>query len=569
MPPQEPAASGVEKERKDQLASPRDTFRTFLGAFKEDGNLGDAVACLEPSAADKVNLDQAAYDVKELLDTIAYVRYEHLPDDPDYGLSYSLSEYLRAAGVTATAEQQRDAERIVLVRGDDDLWRFSEPTVTSAFDLLKEARRRAPVEGVIDRGQKPLSIVLRDLFPANLHTKYFLLRNDQWICLLVLIFLGFLADQLVRFLLHHLTKMWFRFVVGDADYRVDRRLWRPLGLLTQALLWYGGTRLLGLPDFAQTLLLYGVQLFAVIAAVWTSFLLIDLAAVYLASKARGTKTRFDDLLIPLTSKSLKVFAVCVGVISCAQAFNLPIAGLIGGLGIGGAAIAFASKDAIANLFGSVTVLTDRPFEIGDWIKTDGIEGTVETVGFRSTRVRTFYNSLITLPNSRLTTAIVDNMGRRRYRRITATLAVQYDTAPQQIDAFCEGVRELIRRHPYTRKDYYHVYLNGFSDSSLDIMLYCFVECPDWSVELREKHRLFVDIIKLAEELEVSFAFPTRTLHLYQEQHGEDGKDRDWADAESVGQRLAAGIAGPLLGPTERPAGVEFRGPTAVPGIDEK
>jgi MscS family membrane protein len=309
--------------------------------------------------------------------------------------------------------------------------------------------------------------------------------------------------------------------------------------------------------------LYGLKVFTIVAAIWTAFLLIDVVSAFLAKKAMGTDTKFDDLLIPLISKSLKVFVVCVGAITCAQTFNMPIAGLLGGLGIGGAAIAFASKDAIANLFGSVTVLTDRPFEIGDWIKTEGIEGTVESVGFRSSRVRTFYNSLVTLPNSRLTTAIVDNMGRRTYRRITATLGVQYDTTPQQIDAFCEGIRELIRRHPYTRKDYYHVYLNGFSDSSLDIMLYCFVLCPDWSVELREKHRLFVDIMKLAEGLGVSFAFPTRTLHLYQEQHGSADVAADLSQPDQAGRRLAATVAGPLLSAEERPGGVEFRGPTPV------
>lgn len=402
------------------------------------------------------------------------------------------------------------------------------------------------------------------LFPEGLRKqKHLGLYLYQWICLLALIFLGFVADRLVRWLLHSLTKTWFKVVGDERVETADWKLWKPLGLLTQALVWYCGTELLGLPEVVQTVLLYGLKVFTIVAAIWTAFLVIDIISAFLAKKALGTDTKFDDLLIPLVSKSLKVFAVCIGLITCAQTFNLPIAGLLGGLGIGGAAIAFASKDAISNLFGSVTVLTDRPFEIGDWIKTEGVEGTVESVGFRSSRVRTFYNSLVTLPNSRLTTAIVDNMGRRTYRRITATLGVQYDTTPEQIDAFCEGVRELIRRHPYTRKGYYHVYLNGFSDSSLDIMLYCFVECPDWSVELREKHRLFVDIIKLAEGLGVSFAFPTNTLHLYQEQHASADAAADLSQPDQAGQRMAATLAGPLLPADERPGGVEFRGPTPV------
>ena len=342
-----------------------------------------------------------------------------------------------------------------------------------------------------------------------------------------------------------------------------RKVWRPVGLLAQALVWYVGTTKIGLPDFALMILLVALKLFAVVAAIWTAFLLINLLAGYMLKQAAKTATKFDDLLIPLISRTLKTLSVCIGILMCAEAFNLPMTGLIGGLGLGGMALALASKDAVANLFGSVTVLVDRPFEVGDWIITGGVEGTVESVGFRSTRIRTFYNSQITLPNSLLTTATVDNMGRRRYRRIKTMLSLQYDTRPEQIDAFCEGIRELIRRHPYTRKDYYHVYFNAFSGSSLDILLYCFVECPDWSVELREKHRLYVDIVRLAETLGVSFAFPTRTLHMFNESTRE--APPEITDAETAGRQSAARIAGPLLSADERPGAVLFEGST---GIDD-
>ena len=93
------------------------------------------------------------------------------------------------------------------------------------------------------------------------------------------------------------------------------------------------------------------------------------------------------------------------------------------------------------------------------------------------------------------------------------LGLTYDTPPEKIEAFCEGLRELIRNHPHTRKDYYHVYLNQFNGSSLDILLYCFIDCSDWAIELRERQRLFLDIIRLAAKLEVQFAYPTQTLHM--------------------------------------------------------
>ena len=194
------------------------------------------------------------------------------------------------------------------------------------------------------------------------------------------------------------------------------------------------------------------------------------------------------------------------------------------------ALALAAQDTVSNFFGSLMVILDRPFQVGDWIKTGDVEGTVEEVGFRSTRIRTFYNSLITLPNANLIKASVDNLGDRTYRRWSTRLGIAYDTPPEKIDAFCEGIRELVRKHPYTRKDYYHVYFNEFGSDSLQILVYVFFFTPDWATELRERHRLGVDIVRLAAELEIEFAFPTQTLYLRRE---------EWAHPPSAGERYPA------------------------------
>jgi MscS family membrane protein len=113
-------------------------------------------------------------------------------------------------------------------------------------------------------------------------------------------------------------------------------------------------------------------------------------------------------------------------------------------------------------------------------------------------------------------ANVDNYGRRRFRRFKTHLGVAYDTNPDTIEAFCEGIRELVRLHPYTRKDYYQVWLHQFSPASLDILLYIFHDTPDWQTELRERHRLMLDILRLAHKLGVEIAFPTQTIHLRQD-----------------------------------------------------
>jgi MscS family membrane protein len=232
------------------------------------------------------------------------------------------------------------------------------------------------------------------------------------------------------------------------------------------------------------------------------------------------------------------------------------------LGLGGLAFALAAKDLLGNFFGSLTVLLDRPFQIGDWVVIDDVEGSVEEVGFRTTKVRTFYNSLITLPNSVLTNTKIDNMGARRFRRMNTMLGLTYDTSPEKIDAFCEGVRALIQLHPYMRKDYYQVYFNQYSAASLDILIYVFWETPDWNMELRERHRFLLDILRLAKQLDVEFAYPTQTLYLKQ---GEESVFSESAfspmmteaDAFAQGQKEARSIVEATTGLDAKPGRVQF------------
>jgi len=174
-------------------------------------------------------------------------------------------------------------------------------------------------------------------------------------------------------------------------------------------------------------------------------------------------------------------------------------------------------------------------------------------------VCTFHNSVITIPNSKMVNTQVDNYGVRQYRRAKIMLSITYSTPPEKIDAFCEGIRELIRLHPYTRKDYYHVYFNKFGASSLDILLYLFFEVPDWSTELRERHRLFVDILRLADRIGVEFAFPTQTLWLERTGKAAPPAERVTVappkeDPEKIGIEEAAKMFENVYGPAPTPLG---------------
>ena len=147
----------------------------------------------------------------------------------------------------------------------------------------------------------------------------------------------------------------------------------------------------------------------------------------------------DGQLVPLVKKALRVSVVVMGLLVMFQKLGVEVVSVLAVLGLGGLAFALAAKDTCANLFGSVIILLDRPFHIGDQVIIGKTEGSVKSIGFRSARIRTFYNSVISVPNSVLANANIDNMGRREYRRIKAFLGATYDTPPAKIEAFIDGI----------------------------------------------------------------------------------------------------------------------------------
>ncbi|WP_456373750.1 mechanosensitive ion channel family protein, partial [Thiolapillus sp.] len=425
-------------------------------------------------------------------------------------------------------------------RQDDGRWLFDRETIAALPAILEEvAERKTMVRGLENDQWLPLHIRIGRQLPNWLRDRTLILQNWQWLGLLLIIVLGVIVDRVTQYLARLAMGRWLhRFPSVKGRIRDAEQRLRPLGLALMAFIWWLGILLLGLPETVLLILLVAVKLLASIAAVWTAWRLVDVVSALLAEKAAATDNRVDDVLVPMVRRSLKIFIAVVGVVFVADNLNIDITGLLAGLGLGGLAFALAAKDLVQNFFGSITVLMDRTFTVGDWIIVDDIEGSVEEMGFRSTRIRTFYNSLVTVPNSRFITADVDNMGARRYRRYKQKFGLTYDTPPEKIEAFCEGLREIVRQHPYMRKDYFQIWFNDLGASALEVLVYVFWETPDWTAELRERQRFLLDALRLAEALEVEFAFPTQTIHLQQEQPGAPQKAAtDLEQAREIARRI--------------------------------
>ena len=545
----------IVEEVPQSLSNPRETMKTFVNAMEavnadDKKQITDAISTLD------------LRDINELIRTSKGKEFAHT-------LS-SVIERSKKVVFSSIATNPKDGRyvfgrysqgQVEIILQSDGRWLFSRQTISALPAILEGLLSEPAKQGTKDpQVSLPFYIKVRSLLPEVLKQE-FLLEYWQWIGILIFIIIGSIADKLLAWFLARNVARWQR---KHTDYKnLDNTVLRPLGLMAMAIIWWFGLGLLGLPDTALIILSVAVKVLVSLSAIWSAFRLVDVFNALLMKKAQATDNKFDDLLVPMITKSLKVFIIVIGIIFSADNLNVDVTSLLAGLGLGGLAFALAAKDLLGNFFGSLTVLLDRPFHIGDWVIIGDVEGSVEQVGFRSTRIRTFYNSLITLPNALLTTTKIDNMGARRYRRMKTMLGLTYDTPPEKIDAFCEGIRSLIQLHPYMRKDYYQVYFNQYSAASLDILVYVFWETPDWNTELRERHRFLLDVLRLAKQLDVEFAYPTQTLYLKQDAEPVLNSGQAFqatmteSDAFAMGRKEATAIVDGTLGQGVKPEPVRF------------
>lgn len=214
------------------------------------------------------------------------------------------------------------------------------------------------------------------------------------------------------------------------------------------------------------------------------------------------------------TKTAKLFIVILGFVSILQIWGINVSAFLASLGLGGLAFALAAKDTAANLFGGLTILADKALKIGDWIKVDGVEGVVEDIGLRTTKIRTFEKSLITLPNQILATNPIENFSRRNMRRIKCRIGLIYATPANSIEKIVNGIRNMLQNHEgIDQKATTLVQFDEFADSSLSIFVYTFTNTSNWEKYLKIREDINIKIIRIVHENGSDFAFPTQTIFI--------------------------------------------------------
>lgn len=228
--------------------------------------------------------------------------------------------------------------------------------------------------------------------------------------------------------------------------------------------------------------------------------------------AARSPSKLDDLIAPVIGRLMRIMTYALMLMLILQEVGVNVAGLIAGLGVGGLAVALAAQDTLANWFGAVMIYTDRPFEVGNWIKTSQLEGVVEEIGMRSTRIRTFAQTVVSIPNRQLANEVIENFSRMPKRRISFKLGVTYDTTPAMLEEAIERIRDILREHPEVDQSFWLVKFTEFGASSLDIFLYYFTNTTDWERYLSVKQEINLNIMQRLNGIGVQFAFPSVSVY---------------------------------------------------------
>lgn len=266
------------------------------------------------------------------------------------------------------------------------------------------------------------------------------------------------------------------------------------------------------------------EVLAAIAGAYALYRLVDVVEYYLNRLVSKTETKLDDMLVPVVRKAMRITIAIVAGLFIAQSVvgREQMTSLILGAGVGGIAIALAAKDTIANFFGSVTIFTDRPFHINERIKIAGHYGTVEEVGFRSTRIRTTQGHLVVIPNNTIANSNIENVSRRPFIRRTSNLTITYDSGCAKTQKALEIIKQVLADTPEVNTDpelVPRVYFSDFNDWSLNIYMSYWVKPADFWLSHEVNERVNLAIMKLFEAENIEFAFPTQTLHVKKDDNG--------------------------------------------------
>ncbi len=502
----EPTGDPISDEARG-LSSPRQSMETFLVAM----NQGDLAAATRVLSLDHINPvvrpvrgPELASRLYAILNRTEFIQLDAIPNSSSGG------DWIFASFTTDAGASIGD---IRLSRSTEGAWKFPMRTVDQIDSIWLQVRALPVLAGLEDTASRKSELAewIRGRFPKAWSARIIGMEAWQATSLAVLLGLGWLIGLAAKLTVRWVLRRRFRRLQSQFDDKELKNLTRGIGVVCGLALLLTVLPALTLPTTTYAVLAFAVQialavmLTVLVWSAWTGLINIFADAI------NADKSRARSLFVPLFHSIGRAVIVGAVLVYIGVRLGLNVAGVIAGLGIGGAILALAAKDSIENFFGSLTILFEAPFGIGDWIKIDGQEGTVEEISLRSTRIRTFSDSLLVMPNSKIITGIVENYGQRRRRRFKATVPLAYATDPAQAVEFCRKMREALAARGDLYEESIYVHLNDFSEIGVEVMVYLFILAPDWTEELRIREEIVQTLLQMAQDDGVKFAVSPEAL----------------------------------------------------------
>lgn len=519
------------------LSNPNATIYTHIYYLQQDSYQPEKSAKTIYGLSEKEAI-AAAIKIKRVLDGKGLqIDFNKIPNNPDYNDTIGYSTFYRYVLFP-------ERMPLISVEKHGDKWYYSVETVEKIDMLYEEV-----FPWYIDQ--------IQEVIPGYGHKKFLGIEIWQFVALIVLLLLTILVYYIARRIAFFiLQKILYRFTKNYALPSINqalKKLAHPISLLVALALI---DKIFPSLQFSLEVNKWFLLALNIAATVFWIYVFLKLAKVFVIIYevfTEKTDSKLDDQLVPILGNFLTGLIVVIGVLRIITFFGVNPTAVIAGASIGGLAIAFASQDTVKNLIGTVMIFTDKPFHIGDWIQAGEVVGTVEEVGFRSTRVRAADTSIYQIPNSKLSEMVINNSGLRLYRRYNTQLGIRYDTPPELIEAFVKGIREIITAHPDTKSDNFLVEFNGFGDSALLILMNMYLKDLAWASEQKSRHQIHMAIVKMAKELGVDFAFPSTTVMIEQfpEKKGIDLKyNTDSARIDAVLKQQVSNFKAEIGGDSE-------------------
>lgn len=338
------------------------------------------------------------------------------------------------------------------------------------------------------------------------------------VALFAIFLIGMIARALAMYLLPKILSRWTEDMENVNEFELSAR--SPFGASAAGFVWWklveylaqeaaAADAVISLPStYEYWLTAFGEATFLIGGLLGCMRLVELIELVIIWWDKDGILDGTEKTLISAMESILRFIILMFGILALASAFNFDLATIVAGLGVGGLALAFAAKDTIGNLFGAVTLLLDRPFKMGDWIKVGTTEGEVIEIGIRTTLVRTSADTVVTLPNASLVNKNIENFGKRRWRRYRPILYLDLASDSSAVETFCRGIEQLIEINDKTQKeDDSYAHVQAIAKDSIEIGINLYWDVSGGLEEKQEREKFLINVVGLAQELELTFFEP--------------------------------------------------------------